>query len=79
MSECAGHFSSSFGTLSIARALTHRVHHNQLVNASAAAPFLEDLRHTTRSRIGELKDIIGFNRAGLLAVQQEMALAGKAP
>ncbi len=64
-------------SVQIAPILVCRCHHNQLVAARAAAPHIQALQACTRSRLQELKDMIGFNVAGLRAVQQEIAVAGQ--
>ena len=54
-----------------------RSHHNQLLAARVAAPHLETLRGRVRERLRHLKDVVGFNLAGLRTLQQELDLSGE--
>ncbi|XP_056016020.1 WD repeat-containing protein 3-like isoform X2 [Ostrea edulis] len=52
-----------------------RVHHGQITSNLVLLPVIDRLRQKTRDRVGELRDRIGFNRAGSEFVQKQIELA----
>ncbi|XP_078001566.1 WD repeat-containing protein 3-like [Glandiceps talaboti] len=49
-----------------------RVHHGQITSNQELLPVINSLRTFTVSKVHELRDTIGFNRAGLQFIQREM-------
>ncbi|XP_023931815.1 WD repeat-containing protein 3-like [Lingula anatina] len=49
-----------------------RIHHGQITSNQVMVPVIEKLKTNTSSKVGELKDIIGFNMAGLQFLKQQM-------
>lgn len=54
-----------------------RVHHAQIVaNASSHTPLMVSLRHAMHAALGEHKDTVGFNVAGLRLLERSLTSAG---
>ncbi|KAK3734059.1 hypothetical protein QZH41_015830 [Actinostola sp. cb2023] len=49
-----------------------RIHHNQITSTSQLLPVIDSIRQNTKEHIHELRDLIGFNMAGMQFVRQEM-------
>ncbi|XP_062510752.1 WD repeat-containing protein 3-like [Corticium candelabrum] len=50
-----------------------RIHHNQIVSSKSLLSVMDSLRQNTRKRVQDVRDIVGFNMAGLRFLQQKMA------
>ena len=49
-----------------------RIHHNKIISTPEALPIIDCIRSHTRTRVREMKDIVGFNLAGLQFLQRQL-------
>uniref|UniRef100_A0A6P8IV86 WD repeat-containing protein 3-like n=1 Tax=Actinia tenebrosa TaxID=6105 RepID=A0A6P8IV86_ACTTE len=49
-----------------------RIHHNQIAATSKLLPVIDSIRQNTKRQVHGLRDIIGFNQAGMQFLRQEM-------
>ncbi|XP_062586296.1 WD repeat-containing protein 3-like [Saccostrea cucullata] len=52
-----------------------RVHHGQITSNLVLLPVIDRLRQKTRDRVSELRDTIGFNKAGCEFIQRQIELS----
>nr|XP_034332540.1 WD repeat-containing protein 3 [Crassostrea gigas] len=52
-----------------------RVHHGQITSNLVLLPVIDRLRQKTRDRVSELRDRIGFNRAGSEFIQRQIEMS----
>ncbi|XP_028412529.1 WD repeat-containing protein 3-like [Dendronephthya gigantea] len=49
-----------------------RIHHNQIIASPELLPVMDSIRSHTQTRVREMKDVVGFNLAGLRFLQQQL-------
>ncbi|CAB3977314.1 WD repeat-containing 3 [Paramuricea clavata] len=49
-----------------------RIHHNKIISTPELLPIIDSIRSHTRSRVREMKDVVGFNLAGLQFLQRQL-------
>ncbi|XP_065906408.1 WD repeat-containing protein 3-like [Dysidea avara] len=54
-----------------------RVHHAQLVSSQELLPLMEELRQHTTEQVTKLKDMVGFNMAGLQFLRRQLDAQGQ--